>query len=102
VDSRTGSHGEWCAHFVHIDTDFVLFPLVTTFWGHASKACVVKATVGSNPTLAAKYLALPGQMRFRSPTRFGGISSFSGLLWTVQRPLSPHVMSVLPPLWTVV
>jgi hypothetical protein len=45
---------------VHIDTDFVVYPLVTGSRGHASKACVVKATVGSNPTLSANDLAQSG------------------------------------------
>jgi hypothetical protein len=45
---------------VHISLEVAVFVLVRGFWGHASKACVVKATVGSYPTLSAKYLAQSG------------------------------------------
>jgi hypothetical protein len=60
VDNSPEAHREWRACIVHILSEIVVFVLVTGFWGDASKACVVKATVGSNPTLSAKYLAQSG------------------------------------------
>jgi hypothetical protein len=59
-DNSGKSHRAWRAYIVHISSEIAMFRLVTGFWGHISKACVVKATVGSNPTLSAKSASEQG------------------------------------------